>query len=147
MTDKPKTAMERGHELEEELLALASENAALKGELDLARQQPNVAPEPDWNAVRNRRIGELSLPEHGDAYELWLREQVGAFKDREAIEFLLERLDQARGITAQAIAPSHPNHPNNRKIRSAMQAEAKNQADVDYLPELDDDDPQGPMQR
>lgn len=86
---------------------LAVERFQLRLELDQAQTAtPAFAHEPDWDAVKDRTIGDLSPAEHSDAYELWLRNQCGFFRDQTELEFLFKRLDQARGKIDLAIAPS-----------------------------------------
>lgn len=50
---------------------------------------------PDWEAVRGKRMSELTPAQQDDAEELWIRDHVGYFT--ESVEFLLRRLDAARG--------------------------------------------------
>lgn len=77
-----------------------------KNELELAAERlierpvrVENPPAPDFAAVEGKRIGELSPTQMDDATELWLRNNSGWFHEREYLEFLLHRLDQARGIT------------------------------------------------
>ena len=94
-------------EMQERASNLAIERFHLKSRIEeLESGSPSVAPEPDWSKVEGARIGDLSTDEHADAYELWLRKQFGFFKDSVEIEFLLKRLDQARGKVDQVVAPS-----------------------------------------
>lgn len=53
--------------------------------------------QPNFEAVKDARIGDLTPNQLDDATELWLRNQSGWFKDQEYLDFLLYRLDQARG--------------------------------------------------
>jgi len=57
------------------------------------------APAPDFDAVRDRPMDELTPEQRDDSLELWLREQIGWMPEfyREHYRFLLRRLDQARG--------------------------------------------------
>lgn len=72
-----------------------------------ANQQSNTVPEPDWSALEGRKIGELTIDEHADAYELWMRNNIThGHQNYEMIRFLLDRLDQSRGKVDQVIAPS-----------------------------------------
>jgi hypothetical protein len=66
---------------------------------------PIVAPAhrprvPDFEAIKGKRMCDLTSEQHDDAQELWLREQVGWFDEstRAHIAFLLRRVDQARGV-------------------------------------------------
>lgn len=78
-----------------------------KNELELASERlierPEstgaTAPVPDFSAVEGKRVGDLSPTQMDDATELWLRKNSGWFQEREYLEFLLHRLDQARGVT------------------------------------------------
>ena len=55
---------------------------------------------PDFEAIKDKSMGELTAEQHDDAQELWLRKQAGWFNEsaREHIAFLLRRLDEARGV-------------------------------------------------
>lgn len=55
---------------------------------------------PNFDAVRDKPIGDLSPAQQADARELWIREQKEWFASyyRGHIEFLLRRLDEARGM-------------------------------------------------
>ena len=70
-------------------------------ELAELRQRADVAPVPDFDAVKGKRVSELDGGQYADASELWLRENKAWFKDAEQINFLLHRLDQARGLNPQ----------------------------------------------
>lgn len=57
--------------------------------------------EPDWDAIKGKRMCELSQSQINDAHELWLREQWRWFGEQEGsagnhIKFLLDRLDEIR---------------------------------------------------
>jgi hypothetical protein len=76
-----------------------------------------TAPEPDFEAVRDKRMSELSAPQLRDAQELWIRDQLGWLGgDKNHIRFLLERLDESRGIapspSAGALRPPIPAQQN-----------------------------------
>jgi len=53
---------------------------------------------PDFEAVADKRMSELSPQQQDDARELWLRKQIGSFGEESArhLKFLLDRLDTAR---------------------------------------------------
>ncbi|WP_454735423.1 hypothetical protein [Cupriavidus necator] len=53
---------------------------------------------PDFDAVRDKRMSELSEAQKVDAHELWLREQMHHMTPyyQEHLLFLLERLDKVR---------------------------------------------------
>jgi hypothetical protein len=53
---------------------------------------------PDFDAVRDKRMSELSFEQQQDALELWLREHVAKMPryHRDHYEFLFHRLDVAR---------------------------------------------------
>lgn len=53
---------------------------------------------PDFDAVRDKRMSELTPEQQRDARELWIMENIGWFTEgnREHIKFLLERLNEAR---------------------------------------------------
>lgn len=55
---------------------------------------------PDFEAVRDKRISELTPEQRDDSLELWLREQIDWMPEfhREHYKFLLRRLDAARGV-------------------------------------------------
>lgn len=67
---------------------------------------PIVTPKPrvpDWDAIKDKRMSELTPIQTADARELWLREQINdtgrSQHDFEShIVFLLRRLDEARGV-------------------------------------------------
>ena len=61
--------------------------------------------EPDFDAVRDKRMSELTPAQRDDAHELWIRNNVGWMGEyhQPKYEFLLKRLDHAR---AQATAPA-----------------------------------------
>lgn len=66
-----------------------------------------AAAAPDLDAVRDKRMSELTPAQQRDAQELWIREQVGWLGNehsRPHIEFLLERLDETRSACAAAQA-------------------------------------------
>lgn len=57
--------------------------------------------EPDWEAIKGKRMSDLSASQQEDARELWLREQWRWFGEGESrpgdhIKFLLDRLDAVR---------------------------------------------------
>jgi hypothetical protein len=56
---------------------------------------------PDFDAVRDKRMSELTPAQQDDAMELWIRDQLATFLPyyRERVEFLLKRLDDARGVS------------------------------------------------
>lgn len=58
-------------------------------------RQPHM---PDFEAVRNKRMSELTPEQQRDAHELWLREQMDHMAPyyQEHLLFLLGRLDEAR---------------------------------------------------
>lgn len=64
-----------------------------------ALRNTSTAAMPDFDAVRDRRMSELSPAQRADALELWLREQVGWMGEyhEKHYRFLLKRLDEARG--------------------------------------------------
>jgi hypothetical protein len=70
-------------------------------DINSASQAASKAPVPDWDAIKDKRIGQLNPEQYADAGERWLRDNAGWFRDREYIEFLLHRLDQARGLSPQ----------------------------------------------
>ncbi|EML1597777.1 VRR-NUC domain-containing protein [Burkholderia cenocepacia] len=53
---------------------------------------------PDFDAVRDKRMSELTPAQQDDAHELWLREQIGWFNPdvQRHLQLLLDRLDVAR---------------------------------------------------
>jgi hypothetical protein len=55
---------------------------------------------PDFDAVRDKRMSELTPAQRDDAMELWLREQVGTMPDyhEKHYRFLLQRLDDVRAV-------------------------------------------------
>lgn len=57
---------------------------------------------PDFEAVRDKRMSELTPAQQDDARELWLREQLGFMPEyhRAFYEFLLKRLDDARQMVS-----------------------------------------------
>ena len=57
-----------------------------------------MSSEPDWEAVRGKRVCDMTEEQFRDAWELWIREQIGYMYSKEHVEFLLERLDEARGV-------------------------------------------------
>lgn len=59
---------------------------------------------PDFEAVRDKRMSELTEAQKGDAHELWLREQMDhmAPSYQEHLLFLLDRLDQVRAAAYEA---------------------------------------------
>lgn len=67
---------------------------------------PIVTPKPrvpDWDAIKDKRMCDLTPSQTADARELWLREQIDdtgrSQHDFEShIVFLLRRLDEARGV-------------------------------------------------
>lgn len=60
---------------------------------------------PDFDAVRDKRMSELTPEQQGDAHELWLREQLGWFStdQQRHLKLLLDRLDSTRAL-AQVLA-------------------------------------------
>lgn len=58
---------------------------------------------PDFGAVHDKRMSELTPEQREDAHELWIREQLGWFTpyNQKHIKFLLKRLDTARGVKTQ----------------------------------------------
>ncbi len=68
------------------------------------------APTPDFDAVRDKRMSELSPGQQDDALELWLREQVGWMGQyhEQHYHFLFKRLDEARrfDVVSERVAPS-----------------------------------------
>lgn len=74
-----------------QLMMLADDLGALA-----AGHKPSL---PDFDAIRGKRIGEMTEAQQEDARELWLRQQAGWFKDHEELNFLFHRLDEARGLT------------------------------------------------
>lgn len=74
-------------------LALAEET----GLVDRLRERLKVRQQaPDFDAVAGKRMSELTPEQQEDARELWLRNQAGWFKDKDELDFLFKRLDQAR---------------------------------------------------
>jgi hypothetical protein len=64
---------------------------------------------PDWEAIRDKRMSELTLAQQEDARELWLREQIEmAFGTNDYVKnhvkFLLARLDRAYANTRDTAA-------------------------------------------
>lgn len=53
---------------------------------------------PDYKAIEDKRIGEMTPAERDDCQELWLRNNIGWMGGyhKEHYEFLLRRLDEAR---------------------------------------------------
>jgi hypothetical protein len=68
---------------------------------------PLPAPKPDFDAVRDKRMSELTPAQQDDALELWIRENVGWMGDyhQTKYEFLLKRLDEARAAAAALARP------------------------------------------
>ncbi|SOT39819.1 hypothetical protein [Burkholderia cenocepacia] len=64
----------------------------------------NAAGRPDFEAVRDKRMSELTPAQCEDAHELWLREQIGWFNPdvQRHLQLLLDRLDVARASAAAA---------------------------------------------
>lgn len=64
---------------------------------------------PDFDAVRNKRMPEMTPAQREDAHELWLREQVGWMGEyhEKHYRLLLRRLDEARAPAVDK-APSAP---------------------------------------
>ncbi len=64
--------------------------------------QPEKPVLPDFEAVRDKRMSELTPAQQDDARELWLRENLGWMPQyhREFYEFLLKRLDDARQMVS-----------------------------------------------
>lgn len=60
---------------------------------------------PDFDAVRDKRMSELSSAQQDDARELWLRENLKSMGPyhQDHYGFLLKRLDEARADHAQAM--------------------------------------------
>ncbi|OLF82018.1 hypothetical protein AWH63_10795 [Marinobacter sp. C18] len=83
-----------------QLLQLVSEMSEQVNHLtaELNQAKSGVAPVPDWEAIKDKRIGELTDKQYADAGERWLRDNAGWFKDAEYLEFLIYRLDEARGL-------------------------------------------------
>ncbi len=68
-----------------------------RGKDDSPIATPAVRPRvPDWEAVKDKRMSELTPAQRDDAQELWVRANVGYLT--ESAEFLLRRLDEARGV-------------------------------------------------
>ncbi len=67
---------------------------------------------PDFEAVRDKRMSELTGAQKGDAYELWLREQMDHMAPyyQEHLLFLLERIDAVREA-AYAVTQTPRNAP------------------------------------
>lgn len=65
---------------------------------------------PDFAAVRDKRMCDLTPEQQRDARELWLREQLAAMPDyhRDHYKFLLSRLDEARGDVNQSASERTP---------------------------------------
>ena len=59
---------------------------------------PVMRTAPDFDAVRDKRISELTPEQQGDAMELWLRNNLQWMPKyhRDFYEFLLKRLDDTR---------------------------------------------------
>lgn len=60
---------------------------------------PIVTPKPrvpDWDAIKDKRMCDLTPAQQDDAQELWIRKYARHFND--AVKFLLRRLDEARGV-------------------------------------------------
>jgi hypothetical protein len=55
---------------------------------------------PDFAALKDKRMSELTPEQQDDALELWAREQIVWFgpESRKVVELLLRRLDEARGV-------------------------------------------------
>ena len=53
---------------------------------------------PDFAAIEDKRMSELTPEQQDDAHEMWLRKQSGWFNEdtRRHVEFLLKRLDAVR---------------------------------------------------
>lgn len=77
---------------------------------------PIVTPKPrvpDWDAIKDKRMSEMTPSQTADARELWLREQINdtgrSQHDFEShIVFLLRRLDEARGASHGADSHRSP---------------------------------------
>ncbi|MBK3780001.1 hypothetical protein G3A43_07010 [Paraburkholderia aspalathi] len=63
---------------------------------------PVPATLPDFDAVRDKRMSELTPEQRNDAHELWIRENVGWMGEYHLPKytFLLKRLDEARATKA-----------------------------------------------
>lgn len=69
----------------------------------IAQPRPGVASSPDFDAIKGKRMSELTPAQERDALELWLRNNInGAGRSPHDLEshvvFLLKRLDEARGV-------------------------------------------------
>ena len=74
------------------IVGLAATNA------DLAARVPRM---PDFEALKDKRMSELSEQQQDDAHELWMRNQLHESSDiywGPKVQFLLRRLDEARGV-------------------------------------------------
>lgn len=98
-----------------------------------------TSPAPDFEAVKDKRMGELTPEQQDDAYELWLRNQAGWFKEQDALEFLFKRLDQARTGAPQASAGV------SQSTDQANTANPDAQRDQDTLNQWLDDDHEDDM--
>ena len=69
----------------------------------------NTAKIPDFNAVRDKRMSELTPAQRDDAHELWLRKNLGWMGSYHAehYQFLLARLDACRGAGIAAQVDRH----------------------------------------
>lgn len=66
----------------------------------IVQPKPRV---PDWEAIKDKRMSDLTPIQTADAHELWLREQISdtgrpQHDLQSHIVFLLRRLDEARGV-------------------------------------------------
>ena len=59
---------------------------------------------PDFDAVRDKRMSEMTPAQRDDSLELWLRTNIAWMGDyyQKHIEFLLRRLDEARADAGDA---------------------------------------------
>lgn len=65
---------------------------------------------PDWGAVKDKRMCDLTPAQQEDARELWLREQLGWMGEYHLphYKFLLKRLDEARAALTDQPAAHRP---------------------------------------
>lgn len=56
---------------------------------------------PDWTAIADKRMSELTPAQQQDARELWLRNNAGYCASEEHVQFLLKRIDEERAAVAE----------------------------------------------